>query len=104
MPQVRSCASEEFCRLVWNHFDKDHPLEFDHDPLPHLYAPLSGVRWLPGDKAELHLGNDRLGARVDLVRERGKYRLDDVVLISGPSLDQRVRLRHSIHMRLARNR
>ncbi|MGQ0633901.1 MAG: hypothetical protein ACT4QC_04775 [Planctomycetaceae bacterium] len=102
MVRVRANASEEFCRLVWQHFENDHPPQFDHDPLPHLYAPVTAIRWLPGEKAELRLGDSRLGARIDLVRERGKYRLEDVTLVSETMPEQQVRLRNSINMRVAR--
>lgn len=95
MAEVRRIVTADFARLVWNHYDEKAP-DFEYDPLPYLRAPLSRVKLLPGDRAELLLGDRRFGAQVLLVRENSEYRVDDVWLISESLPDQKVGLRRTI--------
>ncbi|MSR59024.1 MAG: hypothetical protein EXS05_15505 [Planctomycetaceae bacterium] len=100
MEDVRGASTDEFSRLAWNYLDKTP--EFERDPQPHLSARMSGLTQQQ-DRAVVVLGDDRFGARVELIKERGGYRIDDVLLISGPADDQRVGLKREVRTHLARN-
>jgi hypothetical protein len=94
MVAVRGRSTEEFSRLSsWNFREKTP--EFDHDPFPHLEAPLTRVD-VKGEFTELLLGTDRHGALVRLMKEDGRLKIDDITLIAGPLPEQRVALRRAI--------
>lgn len=102
LDRVRNTVSLDFARLVWNHYDEKAP-QFEDDPMPYLRAPFRSVRVLSGDRAEVVLGNRRLGARALLVRERGEFRIDNVFLVSDRMAGGEVALRQTIRAQLARN-
>lgn len=98
MEDVRGASTDEFSRLAWNFLDKTP--DFERDPQPHLRAAMSGLTQY-GDRAIVSLGDDRFGARIQLMKERGQFRVDNVMLIAGPEDTQRVDLKRQVRTLLA---
>jgi hypothetical protein len=101
MEVVRGCATRDFSRGAWNHFESTP--EFDADPVACLHRPLRAVM-ASGDRAVVVLGDERHGAQVTLLKERGKYRIDDVTLVLGPPPAEPIGLKKAIRMQLAEGR
>jgi hypothetical protein len=96
---VRGGATSDFTRAVWMHLDA-MPV-FEPRPTRCLEAPLTSLT-VQGDAAEVTLGDDRLGAKVKLLKERGRFRVEDVVLVMGPLPDDRIGLKRAIRTQLAK--
>ncbi len=95
---VRANASREFSRMVWDLVERIPPL--DQPPALFLAAPLSKIS-VTGDRALVVLGDDRHGARVLLAREKDRYTIENVILVSGPAAQERVDLRQVMRGQLA---
>ena len=95
---IRSQISREFGRLVWNQVSSVPDMDVPIDSF--LRAPLKQITVSP-DRALILLGDDSFGAKVLLVKEQDRYVVDDVVLVSGPELDQRVAMRRLMRVKLA---
>jgi hypothetical protein len=95
---VRWQTSRDFGRMVWNNVDSVPDMDFPINTF--LRFPVKQMTVSP-DRALVLLGDDTFGAKVLLVKEQDRYVVDDVVLVSGPELDQRVGLKHHLRVRLA---
>lgn len=94
---LRGNSSREFNRVVWNQVERvpqlpRNPREFLTKPLEKLEATT--------DRALVVLGDDRNGARIQLVRERDSFVIDDVELIAGPTTGERQSLRRLLRQKL----
>jgi hypothetical protein len=94
---LRGNSSREFNRVVWNQVERipqlpRRPQEFLSRPLEKLEAGT--------DRAMVVLGDDRFGARVQLVRERDSFVIDDIELIAGPTTAERQSLRRLLRQKL----
>ncbi|MBI3863886.1 MAG: hypothetical protein HY290_18505 [Planctomycetia bacterium] len=98
MDGVRAQSSREFLQYAWKHFDEAP--KFDVQPEEYFKVPLTRIERME-DRASVQFGDDRFGARFELVRERGQFVVDDVTLISGRSEDQRIALKRTIRTQLA---
>jgi hypothetical protein len=103
MDQVRGASTADFSRIAWNHFYDKRP-QFERDPLPHLAVPVTSLRINNSDKAVLTLGTNRFGAEVRLEKERGRFRIDDVILIDSSASDQKIGLKRVIRTQLSNRR
>jgi len=99
MAGVRGGSTSDFTRAVWMHLDAV-PI-FEPRPARYLQAPLAALA-VQEDVAEVTLGDDRRGALVKLRKERGRFRVEDVVLVMGPLPDERVALKRAIRTQLAK--
>lgn len=94
---LRGNSSREFNRVVWNQVERvpqlpRSPREFLTKPLEKLEAST--------DRALVVLGDDRHGARIQLIRERESYVIDDIELIAGPTTAERQSLRRLLRQKL----
>lgn len=101
MDVVRGSSTEEFSKFTWNHLSA--PPDFDFPPQKFLRNRVQRIR-ISGDRAEVAFGDDRQGAMVKLLKERGRYRIDDMTLVAGPQADQRIELKRAIRTQLAQGR
>jgi hypothetical protein len=100
-PQLHVLSSRDLNTTVW-HASEQIPL-IGIDPLKHLQAPLTTME--QNDRQTvLRMGDDTFGAQVLLSREDGQLVVDDVRLISGPELRQRVDLKQAMKVEIARQR
>jgi len=98
MDLVRGNSSSDFSRYAWNHFQRAP--RFDVDPNTFFKMPLAEINRAE-DTAEVLFGNKRHGARFMVVKERGQFLVDDVVLITGILEDQQIPMKRTIRTRLA---
>jgi hypothetical protein len=101
MTVVREHCSREFSRLAWNHFTSKP--EFDIDPTAFLNVPVSQTK-AEGDRARVVTGTANRGAIIDLIREQGRFKIDDVTLVTGDSPDAHIGLKRAIRTQLAQSR
>jgi hypothetical protein len=98
MPLVLANASYEFSRIAWEHFEVAP--KFDVDPESYFRVPLTLISRTENN-AKVIYGDERFGAHVELVRERGQFAVDDVTLVSGRGDEQRIGLKKAIRTQLA---
>lgn len=91
-------SSRDFNRLVWQVSPKIPNSGFDI--AQHLQTPLVSIEQ-SDDRASLVLGNDKFGAHVTLIRESGRFVVDELLLISGPMLRDHVELKRHLRMLIA---
>jgi hypothetical protein len=101
MNRLRGVASRDFTKSVWMHLDSVP--EFDPTPQRYLREPLQAIS-VQGTGTVVVLGSHHRGARVQLVRENGRYRVEDMTLIAGKLPDERIALKRTIRTQLAEGR
>lgn len=104
MKELRGVCTQEFSRFVWDQVQKIP--EMSPAPLNYLRHPLGGISLIGdreaggvqviGDRAIIAFGNDARGAKVNLIKERGTYRIDDVTLITGIAHEQRIPMKKTL--------
>jgi hypothetical protein len=104
LKELRGVCTYEFSRFVWNQVDRMP--DMSPAPLPYLRYRLSGVSLIGdretggvqvvGERAIVVLGDDSRGAKINLIKERGAYRIDDVTLIAGIAHDQRIPMKKTL--------
>lgn len=96
---LQESSSKDFNRMVWAQTqfvpDTDIPAE------TLLNAPLKSLT-MSDTQAIIQLGDSRYGAEVTMIKDRDRFAIDDVVLITGPQPDQRVAMKREYKMQLAR--
>jgi hypothetical protein len=91
-------SSDDMNRVVWRQTDSVPQAGY---VVPgHLQSKVSDVK-IGDDEALVVLGDARHGAQIKLVREFGKYVIDDVLLIAGPESSQRANLKRTLRQQLA---
>lgn len=95
---LKSHSSRDFNRLVWQQTPKLPSL--GQDVVQHLHTPLVSIEQTE-DHAKIVLGDDKFGAHVTLVRESGKFVVDDVLLISGTMPRDQVDLKRVLRAHIA---
>jgi len=101
MNRLRGVASRDFTKSVWMHLDSVP--DFDPTPQRYLREPLQAIS-IQGTGTVVVLGSHHRGARVQLVRENGRYRVEDMTLIAGKLPDERIALKRTIKTQLAEGR
>ena len=96
---LQACSSRDFNRLVWYQM-RSFP-EIDWPLVENLNTVLTGAE-LGENEARVVLGDDRWGAVVRLTKESDIYAVDDVTAIAGPLPDQRIDLKRSLRLQLAK--
>lgn len=91
-------SSRDFNRLVWYVTPKIPNSGFD--VAQHLYSPLVSVEQTD-DRAKLVLGNDKFGAHVTLLRESGRFVVDEVLLVNGTMPRDQVEWKRHLRMHIA---
>lgn len=91
-------SSRDFNRLVWHVAPKIPNSGFDI--AQHLQAPLVSIEQ-SDDRAVLVLGNDNFGVHVTLIRESGRFVVDELLLITGTMLRDHVELKRHLRMLIA---
>lgn len=94
---LRGNSSREFNRVVWNQVERIPQLP--RNPREFLSRPLEKLE-VATDRALVVLGDDRRGARIQLVRERDSFVIDDIELIAGPTAAERQSLRRLLRQKL----
>lgn len=94
---LRGNSSREFNRVVWNQVERIPQLP--RNPREFLSRPLEKLE-VATDRALVVLGDDRRGARIQLVRERDCFVIDDIELIAGPTAAERQSLRRLLRQKL----
>ena len=98
IPRLQRTSSDDMNRIVWRQTDSIPQAGY---VVPsHLQSKMSAVK-IGEDEALVVLGDARHGAQVKLVREYGKYVIDDVLLIAGPESSQRAHLKRTLRLQLA---
>ena len=100
IPLVERYASEDFNRLVWSQLRRmpaTGPRAFTF-----LDQQLSTLQVLNSDESTLvQLGTLRQGAQVSILKERGRFVVDDALLTSGPQPEQQAKLKHRLVQEMA---
>ena len=96
--RLQQHSSTDFNRLVWAQVAKIPQIGFP--VVKHMRTPVTSIT-LVGQAATVRLGDERWGALVSLVRERGYWVIDEVELIAGPESRQRTQMKHTIRVQLA---
>lgn len=91
-------SSRDFNRLVW-HVTPKIP-NSGYDIAQHLQTPLVSIDQTD-DRAKLVLGNDKFGAHVTLIRESGRFVVDELLLVSGTMPRDHVELKRHLRMHIA---
>ncbi|MBT6487374.1 MAG: hypothetical protein HOK71_22215 [Planctomycetaceae bacterium] len=98
IPRLQRTSSDDMNRIVWRQTDSIPQAGY---VVPsHLQLEMSAVK-IGEDEALVVLGDARHGAQIKLVREYGKYVIDDVLLIAGPESSQRAHLKRTLRLQLA---
>lgn len=92
-------SSTELNRLVWKHAETIPDIAL-HAPR-HLQAPLSSIK-PDRDGMILTFGDDRWGAKVQMVKEGRKFVVDNILLVAGTDPEQRVDLTSAYRAQLSR--
>lgn len=100
-PLLRTLSSRDLNTTVW-HATEQIPL-IGIQPVKHLQAPLTSMEQ-SDRQVVLRFGDDHFGAHVLLEREDGQLVVDDIRLISGPEVRQRVDLKQAMKIEIARQR
>ncbi|MBI1314043.1 hypothetical protein GC176_22335 [bacterium] len=100
-PQLHVLSSRDLNTTVW-HATEQIPM-IGVNPIEYLQAPLTSMEQTDRQTV-LRLGDDRFGAQILLNREGGQLVVDDMRLISGPELRQRVDLKEAMKIEIARQR
>jgi hypothetical protein len=80
--QLAQNSSVDFNRLVWSQVGDRLPLQANR-AARFLDRRVSRMRTIEDDREELVLGDRQFGARVVLVNERSRFRVDDIELYAG---------------------
>lgn len=96
--RLQRTSSADMNRVVWQQTDTIPQSAYVAPS--HLQLKMSAVK-IGEDEALLVLGDARHGAQIKLVREYGKYVIDDVLLIAGPESSQRAHLKRTLRLELA---
>ena len=91
-------SSRDFNRLVWQVTPKIPKI--GQDVVQHLHAPLVSIE-RSEDRANLVLGNDKFGAHVTLLRESGRFVVDEVLLITGTMPRDHVELKRQLRVHIS---
>ncbi len=91
-------SSSDFNRLVWHQTPKIPNI--GHDIVQHLHAPLVSIEQ-SDDRALLVLGDDKFGAQVTLIRESGRFVVDELLLITGTMPRDHVELKRHLRLHIA---
>ena len=91
-------SSRDFNRLVWQVTPKLPRI--GHDVVQHLHAPLVSIEH-SDDRANLVLGDDKFGAHVTLIRESGRWVVDELMLITGTMPRDHVELKRHLRMQIS---
>ncbi len=91
-------SSSDFNRLVWHQTPKIPNIGYDI--VQHLHAPLVSIEQ-SDDRALLVLGNDTFGAQVTLIRESGRFVVDELLLITGTMPRDHVELKRQLRLHIA---
>lgn len=95
MPVLHRFSSKDFNRAVWHETKRVPSIGVNFRD--YFAMPLATLQFTD-DKAAMGLGDSRYGARILLVREGDGYVVDDVLLIIGPELRQRVELKDALRL------
>jgi hypothetical protein len=98
---LRQLSSRDLNRKVW-HRAKQLP-SIGLKPHEHFAVPLMSLD-MNDDLAIVGLGDDQYGARVKLVREGERFVVDDVKLIAGSEIRQRIDLKQAMQCEISRFR
>jgi hypothetical protein len=98
---LRQLSSRDLNRKVW-HRAKQLP-SIGLKPHEHFAVPLMSLD-MNDDLAIVGLGDDQYGARVKLVREGERFVVDDVKLIAGSEIRQRIDLKQAMQFEISRFR
>ncbi len=97
-------SSSDFNRLVWSQAVGNFPAQAGH-AARFLVPAVSRMRAIEGDREEVILGDLQFGARVVLVTESGRFRVDDIELFSGEAAPERpTMLKQTLRLEIARPR
>ena len=94
---LRGITSRNFNRLVWGQISQIP--ESAYSVLPHLDMPLASISETSTGQM-VQLGDERFGAKIELVREGELLMIDRVWLLAGQA--DPPELRHSLQMQLAK--
>jgi hypothetical protein len=94
---LRGITSRNFNRLVWSQISQIP--ESAYSVLPHLDMPLASISETSTGQV-VQLGDERFGAKIELVREGELLMIDRVWLLAGQA--DPPELRHSLQMQLAK--
>jgi hypothetical protein len=94
---LRSVSSRDFNRLVWTQITQLPESAFA--VLPHLDMPLTSISDTSTGQI-VQLGDDRFGARIELVREGDFLMIDRIWLLAGQA--DPAELKHSLKSQLAK--
>lgn len=98
---LQQLSSRDLNRKVW-HRAKQVP-SIGLKMHEHFAVPLMALE-IVEDRAIVGLGDDQYGARVLLLREGERFVVDDVRLIAGPEIKQRIDLKEAMQLELSRFR
>jgi len=103
-PSAARHSSSDFNRLVWSQVVGKLPVQAGR-AAKFLGPAVSRMGAIDGDREEVILGDLRFGARVMLVRESGRFRVDDIELYSGePAGARPTMLKQVLRLEIARPR
>ena len=98
---LQQLSSRDLNRKVW-HKAKQLP-SIGLKPHEHFAVAMTSLE-MSDDLAIVGLGDDQYGARVRLVREGERFVVDDVRLIAGAELRQRIQLKEAMQFEISRFR
>lgn len=92
-------SSRDFNRMVWTQTEFVPDTEIPAETL--LNAPLKSLT-MSDTQIIIQLGDSRFGAEVTMTKERERFAIDDVLLITGPQPSQRIAMKRELRTQLAR--
>ena len=96
---IRGNSSDDFNRMVWSQskFVPNSGMSAD----TFLQTPLRSMA-VSDNEVTVHLGDSRYGAKVTMRREHNRHIVDDIVLVAGPQESERLSLRQTLKVQLAK--
>ena len=99
LERLQANSSTDFNRMVWTQcrFVPNSGMSAD----TFLRADLKGIA-VGNPETTVQFGDSRFGAKVSLRREFDRYAIDDIQLVAGPELAQRLDLKQSLRTQMAK--
>ena len=99
LERLQATSTSDFNRVVWSQtkFVPNSGMSAD----TFLKSPLKGIA-IADKEVQVHLGDNRYGAKVTLRREFERFVVDDIQLIAGAEESQRMALKQTLRAQMSR--
>ena len=97
--ELQRNSTDDFNRLIWKQVKAVPNIGFPIDQ--HLETQVTSITRRGAERAEIRLGDERWGARISMMMQRGYWVVDEVMLIAGVEPQRRAEMKHTMRIQLA---